>query len=156
MRHFGSNSDMQTLELMWLSDHIRGGRSGGSPNPDFHPKTMLKFMGMAAMLAMVFMIPRQPAGSTDYQERSSQEQSVTRPTVVDPPSFVGGEPQFESQVDPLRTWTDSSGKYRAEASLVELMDDSVRLQKADGRRLCVPVNRLSVEDRAYVREARHR
>jgi len=49
-----------------------------------------------------------------------------------------------------RVWTDSTGKFKIEAELVEILDDKVRLKKKDGQELTVPVNRLSVADQTFV------
>ena len=51
----------------------------------------------------------------------------------------------------VRRWTDVSGRYHVEAAFVELSGDLVRLKKADGHRMRVELNRLSAEDRQYLR-----
>ncbi len=50
-----------------------------------------------------------------------------------------------------RTWIDSSGKYKFVASLVEVNEDSVLLEQANGTTKLVPLNRLSKSDRAYAK-----
>ncbi len=52
-----------------------------------------------------------------------------------------------------RTWTDSTGKYKVEASLVELKDGQVTLKKPDGQVVAIPLERLSEADQQFVREA---
>lgn len=49
----------------------------------------------------------------------------------------------------LRTWTSSDGKYQTEARLVEVKDDAVVLEKADGSQVTVPLARLSATDRKF-------
>ncbi|TWT78506.1 Thiol-disulfide oxidoreductase ResA [Posidoniimonas polymericola] len=49
-----------------------------------------------------------------------------------------------------RTWTDVSGRFAIEAELVDVSDDVVRLRKADGEEVSVPLNRLSKPDREFL------
>jgi hypothetical protein len=49
----------------------------------------------------------------------------------------------------LRTWTDSSGKYRTEAELVEARG-GVAYLKRDGKVKPIPIAKLSTEDQRYV------
>lgn len=61
----------------------------------------------------------------------------------------------QSQDATYRTWTDSTGEYRIEASLVRVVGDTVVLKKQDGKITRVPIDRLSRDDqriaRAYLR-----
>lgn len=50
-----------------------------------------------------------------------------------------------------RQWTDSTGVFAVEAELIEVSGDNVRLRKADGQVVTVPLDRLSAADRDYVR-----
>ncbi|MCL4204828.1 MAG: transglutaminase-like domain-containing protein [Pirellulaceae bacterium] len=54
--------------------------------------------------------------------------------------------------DGQRLWTDSTGRFRVEAKLVEHRDDAVVLETSPGNRVTVPVERLSTEDQRYLRE----
>ena len=47
----------------------------------------------------------------------------------------------------LRTWTDSTGQHKIQATLVRRTADSVTLQTADGRNISLPLNKLSDQDR---------
>ncbi|MEM6329514.1 MAG: SHD1 domain-containing protein [Planctomycetota bacterium] len=49
---------------------------------------------------------------------------------------------------PLRTWTDSTGKHKVEARFIKLADGRVVLRAEDGRRISLPLSRLSTADRA--------
>lgn len=50
-----------------------------------------------------------------------------------------------------RTWIDSTGKYKIEASLVKKMGDQVHLQRKDnGKIIKLSVQRLSQADQAYL------
>ena len=58
----------------------------------------------------------------------------------------------DSRFEP-RTWRDTTGKFSVEAKLVDVLDDSVRLEKADGKQLTVPLAKLSQADQEYVQAA---
>jgi S1-C subfamily serine protease len=52
----------------------------------------------------------------------------------------------------MRTWTATEGGYQARAEMVELTaDDVVVLRRLDGRRIRVPLSRLSDADQKYAR-----
>ncbi|MBC8875055.1 MAG: SUMF1/EgtB/PvdO family nonheme iron enzyme [Planctomycetes bacterium] len=50
-----------------------------------------------------------------------------------------------------RKWTDSTGKFSTEAELTEIQGNTVILENTDGRRIAVPIARLSEADRQYLR-----
>lgn len=51
---------------------------------------------------------------------------------------------------PARTWISSTGKYTVEADFVKLENGTVRLKKADGKIVDVPLTKLSKGDREWV------
>ncbi|MBW3600098.1 MAG: hypothetical protein KY475_22850, partial [Planctomycetes bacterium] len=51
-----------------------------------------------------------------------------------------------------RTWTDSTGRHRTQATLLDLAGGAVRLEKSGGDVVSVPLERLSRSDQQYVRE----
>ena len=51
----------------------------------------------------------------------------------------------------VRTWESADGKFKTRAMLVEQVNQTVRLRKEDGKVVIVPLDRLSAEDREYVR-----
>ena len=54
----------------------------------------------------------------------------------------------------MRTWTDSTGKFKREGSFQRLDGNAVVIKKAtDGHQLSIPLQRLSAEDQAYARKA---
>ena len=59
----------------------------------------------------------------------------------------------------MRLWTDSTGKFKIEATLKELkkgpplQPDQAVLQKSDGSRVQIPLNRLSAADQDYLRRS---
>lgn len=50
-----------------------------------------------------------------------------------------------------RTWRDATGQYSTEADLVFVTNSRVRLHKADGSIVDVPLNRLSNADQEFLR-----
>jgi hypothetical protein len=63
------------------------------------------------------------------------------------------DPDAESTAvadQPMRTFRDSSGKFDVEARLVEISGDEVVLEKEDGSRITVPIERLDDESRNYI------
>ena len=51
-----------------------------------------------------------------------------------------------------RTWEDSTGRYRVEAELIDCNDGTVRLKKGDGAVISISVERLSTQDKDYLRK----
>lgn len=52
-----------------------------------------------------------------------------------------------SAVDDLRTWSDVSGKYQIEAKFIAIEGPKVVLEKADGTRIQIELNKLKPQDR---------
>lgn len=55
-----------------------------------------------------------------------------------------------SAQDSLREWTDSTGRFKVKASLLEVVDGVAMLRGADGRTLKIPLARLSKKDQEYL------
>ena len=53
-----------------------------------------------------------------------------------------------------REWTDSTGSFHLQAEYLGFDDGKVRLQKADGTVIAVPLERLSQADREFVRQTK--
>jgi len=51
-----------------------------------------------------------------------------------------------------RTWTDNTGTFKIEAELVAIKADAVQLKKANGVVISVPLRRLSVADREFLKQ----
>lgn len=51
-----------------------------------------------------------------------------------------------------RTWIDSSGRFSTVAKYIELKMPLVELEKLEGRRINLPVARLSEVDQEYIRQ----
>lgn len=52
--------------------------------------------------------------------------------------------------DEMREWTDSTGKFKITASLVEVKEGVAWLENKDGERMKIPVSRLSEADQEYL------
>jgi len=50
-----------------------------------------------------------------------------------------------------RTWSDSTGKFKINATFVAVEDGKVKLKRTDGTSVSLPLTRLSAADQAYVR-----
>lgn len=50
----------------------------------------------------------------------------------------------------MRTWTDPTGRYSVDARFLELVEGNVRLKRADGKPLQLPLERLSAPDQRYI------
>ncbi len=65
-------------------------------------------------------------------------------------SVVGVVLLVASASGEVRTWRDKSGKFSIQAELVESDGTAVKLKRADGNVISVPVDRLSDEDRQFL------
>jgi len=54
----------------------------------------------------------------------------------------------------MRTWTDPTGSFSTQAEFVEMSSGGARLRRADGVLILVPLDRLSLIDRAYIQQTR--
>jgi hypothetical protein len=52
----------------------------------------------------------------------------------------------------VRTWVDSTGKYKIKAKLVQASEGQVTLEREDGTQVTIALNKLSEADRKYVAE----
>ncbi len=55
---------------------------------------------------------------------------------------------------PYRKFRDESGKFEVTARMIEISGDKVTLEKQDGTRIDVPIEKLSKEDRDFVNEGK--
>ncbi|MEQ8789661.1 MAG: SHD1 domain-containing protein [Pirellulaceae bacterium] len=63
------------------------------------------------------------------------------------------EPGSIGAGQPLRQWSDTTGRFQIDAKLVDYVDGTVKLRRFDGKLLSVSLSRLSKSDREYVRAA---
>src|SRR5215471_17693698 len=64
----------------------------------------------------------------------------------------GAEPFVDRPSPTLREWTSSSGEFHTAAKFTGLVEGQVQLSKAAGGQVLVPLEKLSVNDRKYVKE----
>jgi hypothetical protein len=55
----------------------------------------------------------------------------------------------------FREWTDVTGNYRVVARLISSFNNTVHLEKEDGEKISVPLEKLSQKDQAYIRTRRN-
>jgi hypothetical protein len=58
-----------------------------------------------------------------------------------------------SEAQEVRTWTDSTGKHRIEARLLEMQGDFLILEELAGTKKRIPLDKLSAADQAFARDA---
>lgn len=75
-------------------------------------------------------------------------------TVIGVAGFLGAAlamaQEGSAQSATVRKWTDASGQFQVEASLVRVAGDQVMLRRADGREITVQATILSEKDRAFL------
>jgi micrococcal nuclease len=86
--------------------------------------------------------PATPSPVTPLVE--STPAPIAEPT---PAETVSVEP---TAVDPFRQWSSHNGKYKIDAAIIGLSGGVVALERKDGKRIKVPVEKLGDSDRKYV------
>ncbi len=69
---------------------------------------------------------------------------------ADPVSPIQPEVESLPEAKPGRTWTDASGKFTIEAEFAGYSAGKVRLKKADGSTLTLPMEKLSQVDQEWI------
>jgi hypothetical protein len=75
---------------------------------------------------------------------SSSEPALPTPRRIEPPP--------EPPAPKLRTWHAAEGLFSVEAEFVSMAGGSVKLRKADGSEINVPIEKLSEDDQHWIRE----
>ncbi len=72
----------------------------------------------------------------------------------DQPKGMSGQATAAGSVgtENVRTWTDKTGQFKVEATFLGVEGTTVRLQRSDGRSMSIPLDRLSAQDQAHVRQ----
>ena len=93
-----------------------------------------------------------PGAVTEFPDVASRsetdELSASEPSIAAEPA-----PTEEREGDDpreLRTWSDSTGKFKIEGTFVSRTTDTVVLRKVDGVDINVPIDRLGEEDRKWI------
>lgn len=104
-------------------------------------------------LAVQEPAPEEP-DAEDPAEAAEQPVAV-QPGVEEAGRPVDAEPQMKPEADVpgggYRTWTDITGQYQTEAEFVRREDGKVRLRKPTGEEIEMPLERLSEDDRQWIR-----
>jgi hypothetical protein len=65
------------------------------------------------------------------------------------------DPKYSPSDDPAkprqRAWSDLTGTFEVEATIVAVKDYKVTIKKADGKEITIPMERLSDDDQEYVK-----
>lgn len=97
----------------------------------------------------------------DSLEELAEDSNVE--SVLDSLEDLSEEPGIESALEKLaesqtdlldsiyHTWTDTTGKFSVEAKLISVSEESVKLEKRDGRKIEVPLAKLSEHSRLLAR-----
>jgi hypothetical protein len=81
--------------------------------------------------------------------RSSSAKQPSRPNGGD---TGGGEQQPSESEATLRTWSSKGGRFQVRARFVEMQGDLVRLEKENGARVTIEIDKLSETDQKLARE----
>ena len=91
------------------------------------------------------------AGPESEAEPQGQPYPDDKPRPENEPN-AESEPTPEAEPAPeYRTWSDSTGKYRVEAELLSYGAGKARLKKRTGELIELPIEKLSEDDRKYIR-----
>lgn len=85
-------------------------------------------------------------GTKTFDTAAGSQKTVRVVRLVEP-----DDEQIPPVVKP-REWTSGDGKYKVEAILMFVANDSAVLEKLDGKRVTVPLKRLSAEDQEFIRK----
>jgi hypothetical protein len=92
-----------------------------------------------------------PADAAEPAPPQRPGEAIARAPEVDP--FAETAPPPPKPKPALRTWSDASGNFRVEARLLEVVDGKARLERADGKVIVVPLERLSPADQQIAKSA---
>jgi hypothetical protein len=110
---------------------------GGLPDKGFHKvEQPYEWMIRAVVSSEEGKQPTHPKVKTYEDEKADDTESA--------------EAQPEENGAASRTWNDSTGAFSLEASFAGVEDGKVKLKKASGKTLSVPLEKLSKEDQDYV------
>lgn len=90
-----------------------------------------------------FSTMREPRRAAPRRPAEAKRHEPAVPPLVDHP------PQLPNQ-GRMRTWVDATGRFRVEAELVGVRTDTVRLHKANGTLIDVPLFKMSTADLSYL------
>lgn len=95
----------------------------------------------------------QPAASDGNPAVVSRPMSTNNAAISNNEAASNSIPKENSTSSTIRTWSDVSGRFKVQASFVEVIDGKVRLKRADGKLLApLPLEKLSEADRQFVKQ----
>jgi hypothetical protein len=84
--------------------------------------------------------------------KAGSESPSASPSESTPSSAQAGSPAAPvADANPVRKWSDRTGKFNVTAKLIKQNGDRVVLEKVDGKTIEVPIAKLSDEDAKYLR-----
>lgn len=102
-------------------------------------------------------VPVEPSGpAVDQSEPMTPSAEATDDELLRGVADPLAEPSTAEPAAPepnLRTWTSAAG-HKTEAEFVSLIGDKVKLRKANGAEILVPVKKLSAEDQEFIAKRR--
>ncbi|MEZ6070497.1 MAG: SHD1 domain-containing protein [Pirellulales bacterium] len=75
-------------------------------------------------------------------------EDLRRPAAAADNPFASDEEK--AKLAEMRTWQDSTGRFKVTAKLLRVEDEAVVLEREDGREVTVPLNKLSDTDRRFL------
>jgi dipeptidyl aminopeptidase/acylaminoacyl peptidase len=105
--------------------------------------------------AKVHRVTARPAGTATQPKTQPNPPPASPPAdrPTDPVTNTQDEPAPATVNDVFRNWTDATGKYQIEAKLVATKDGWVLLETKDGRKISLPISKLSSGDQAVIEES---
>ncbi len=106
----------------------------------------------------VLRVTAQPAGTAPERKTASKRKTQPEPAAASQPAAgrneaVAAQPDEAgpaTAADAYRNWTDATGKYQVEAKLLARKDGWVLLETKDGRKISLPISKLSPADQVVI------
>ena len=153
--HCADGSPLRTLALTERSFDGRGLLAGTLPvDQRFHLIPQLDLLVLIPPSNDRLVLATVPLEGSGFGGESDAKESAPKRAVT--PKSTKDEDGANKREEPIRTWTDSTGKLRIRARLEGVDEESVHLRKEDGELVTVPLERLGKGDRVYAELCRSR
>jgi hypothetical protein len=96
--------------------------------------------------------PKPQPAPTPLPEIKESPKTETPPPDVHPQEMPAVKEPAKEAEPTMRTWTDASGKHKTEAEFVSMTAGKVKLRKADGSIVTLPMDKLSKADQKWIRD----
>jgi hypothetical protein len=107
----------------------------------WYPAEVLEVMNTGQVRLRLLGGSQKDTTTTRRQIQLGPEELTQRPNPNDPPNAPA-----------RRWWTDSTGKFRIEATFLSLKDGNVKLMRVDGKSVKIPLEKLAEKDQQLVAE----